>query len=116
MVLEVRADKKNTVILDTDVVYSGKEKVEGEEKLVRKALGLPVTKQLVYYGNPTNADSVVKVREYRLSEMYDVTENWYTVDVLLEDGSRELIHSLYLAEMQKPSFIEDMAAQAGHAG
>lgn len=102
---------KDSVVLDTEMTYSGAENPSDEEKLVRKAVGLPVKKQLVYYKDKQRSDSVVSVSSYQLIEMFNITERWYVVEVTLEDGTKARIHSSYLAEMQKPSFIADMAAQ-----
>lgn len=102
---------KDAVVLDSEKVYTGINNPNDEEKLVRKAIGLPVTKQLVYYKDNRNSDSIVNITDYRLLEMYDITDRWYTVEITLVDGSKVRIHSSYLAEMQKPSFIADMAAQ-----
>jgi hypothetical protein len=43
--------------------------------------------------------------------MHAAAERWYTVEIILEDGSGIRIHSDHFAEMQKPGFAEDMAAQ-----
>lgn len=102
---------KDSVVLDTEMTYSGAENPSDEEKLVRKAVGLPVKKQLVYYKDKRSSDSVVSVSSYQLVEMFNITERWYVVEVTLADGAKTRIHSSYLAEMQKPSFIADMAAQ-----
>lgn len=100
-----------TVILDSEKEYTGMEKPSDEEKQIRRAVSLPVTKQLIYYKDKRDAESAVNVQTYRLAEMYNLTERWYIIEVTLEDGTKEKIHSDYLAEMQKPSFIADMAAQ-----
>lgn len=102
---------KDTVILDSEKRYTGTDNPENEEKLVRKAIGLPIKKQLVYYKDKRDADSIVNISEYKIVEMYDTTERWYTIEIYLEDGSEVRIHSGYLAEMQKTSFIADMAKQ-----
>lgn len=99
------------IILDSEKIYTGKDNPPEEEKLVRKAVGLPVKKQLIYYINKHQADSAVKATQYQLIEMYDITERWYTVQIMTENNETVKIHSGYLAEMQKPSFIADMAAQ-----
>lgn len=110
MMQEVRMNNE-TGVPDSDQVYSGMEDPEKAERAVRKALGLPVTKQLVFYKDKRNADSAVNVREYRILERHSLTELWYTLDVTLEDGSGIRIHSDHFSEMQKPGFAEDMAAQ-----
>ena len=57
------------------------------------------------------ADSKENVVEYQLIEMYNITDRWYTIEITLTSGQKVRIHSGYLAEMQKPSFISDIAAQ-----
>lgn len=99
----------DTVILDSEKLYSGMGKlVEREDKLVRKAIGLPVTKQLVFYTDQRDAKSIVNVINYQLVEMYDISEKWYMIDITLSNGQKVRIHSRYFIEMQKPSFITDM--------
>lgn len=58
--------KDEVVVLSTQKEYSGESKPSDDEKLVRKAIGLPVTKQLVFYTNKRKADSFVRVTHYRL--------------------------------------------------
>lgn len=98
------------VVLDSEKQYLGCENPEDTEKLVRKAVGLPVKKQLVYYKNKHDSKSIVNVSAYQLIEMYDISERWYTIEITIESGEKIRIHSGYLIEMQKPSFIADMAA------
>ncbi len=109
MIQEVKQGKDN-IVLDSNKKYSGMENPSEEEKLVRKIIGLPIKKQLIYYRDKTNPDSVINVIEYQLVEMYDISERWYTIEITLIDGNKTKIHSGYLIEMQKPSFIADMAA------
>ncbi len=101
----------DVIILNSEIKYSGSEKLDDNEKLVRKAVGLPVTKQLIFYKDKRTVDSVINVVSYQLVEMFDALDRWYTVEVTLSDGEKVRIHSSYLIEMQKPSFIADMAAQ-----
>ena len=111
---EVTLDDGAVVKLYAGCMYAGGplSKSEIEERLVRKALGLPVTKQLVYYPDKKDKASAVKVTVYQLIEMYAITDRWYTVELILDNGNRVRIHSDYLVEMQKPSFVADMAKQA----
>lgn len=97
--------------MDTDKIYSGCENPSDDEKAARKMLGLPIKKQLVYYPDKRNAESIVNVTSFQIVEAYDITGAWYTIETTTEDGTKARIHSSYLAEMQKPSFIADMAAQ-----
>lgn len=104
--------EKAIVVLDSEKVYSGEAKPSDEEKNVRKAIGLPVTKELIYYQNIRDASSAVPIKTYRLCEMYQITDRWYTIEISLENGKSVKIHSDYLIQMQKPSFIADMAEEA----
>lgn len=111
MTQEVRLEK-DTVVLDSEKTYSGMENPDAEEKLVRKAIGLPVKKQLVYYKDKADENSIVNVTSFRIEEMYEVSDRWYTIEIATAEGDVRRIHSAYLAEMQKPSFVSDMAAQS----
>ena len=99
------------IVLDSDSIYSGSANPSPEEKLVRKAVGLPITKQLIYYNDKHDPSSIVYVLSYRIIEMYQITERWFIIEIYTEDGKTVRVHSVFLAEMQKPSFIADMKAQ-----
>lgn len=103
------------VNLSPEAMYSGEENPGPEERMIRKAVGLPVTKQLVYYKDTLNTNSVENVISYKLIDMFQITERWFVVEVTLENGETRRIHSAFLAEMQKPSFIADMKAQQNKA-
>lgn len=100
------------VSLDSERLYSGAQNLDDAEKKVRKAIGLPVTKQLVYYKDIHDSKSAVAIKKYRLAEMYEISDRWYTVEIVLDDESVVRIHSYYLAEMQKPSFVSDSGRTA----
>ncbi len=106
---EVKIDDQ-TVILDSEITYSGLANPDDDEKLVRKAIGLPITKQILYYKDKRNSDAV-RVINYRIVEMYQITDRWYTLELTTEENTITQIHSAYLAEMQKANFIADMAKQ-----
>ena len=78
------------------------------EKVVRIVLDLPITKELVYYTNARDKDSVVKVEKFRISELFDKTELWATLEIMTDSGNTLMIHSWFFRHMQKPSFIKDM--------
>lgn len=99
------------VTLDSEKLYSGMDNPQGEEKLVRKALGLPIKKQLIFYKNKLDAESVTNIITYQLVKMFNITERWYTIEISTADGNTARIHSSFLIEMQKPSFVADMMAQ-----
>lgn len=104
------------VALSSDALYDGGEKPSSEEKLIRKAVGLPVTKQLVYYKDTLNQNSVINIESYKLIKMFQITERWFVIEVNIENGETKRIHSAFLAEMQKPSFVSDMKAQQEKSG
>ena len=60
MVKDIKVDGK-IITLDSEVLYSGMENPQGEERLVRKAIGLPVTKQLIFYKNKLYTESAIDV-------------------------------------------------------
>lgn len=95
MTLEIKLPKE-TVMLDSEETYSGGKDLDDRQKSVRRAVGLPITKELVFYTGKSNADSVVSIDTYRLVEMYTITDPWFTVEVKLKNGSMERIHSLHL--------------------
>lgn len=99
---------ESEIAVDTEDIYSGTTELSLLEKQVRKAIGLPVTKQLIYYTDK-NSDSVVPILNYRVREFFP---EWSIIEVTLTNGEIYVIHSSYLAEMQKPSFVADMARQA----
>jgi hypothetical protein len=100
--------KGETIVLESDRLYSGGTDLSEDDKQARKALGLPMTKQLVYYKDKTDKQSIIFVTQYKIVEMYDITDKWYTLELALINNMTVRIHSSYFAEMQKSSFIEDM--------
>ena len=75
------------------------------EKTIRKQLGLPVTKQLVYYDLDKNKYNIISYAVCESHESYD------TLEIRLENNKKVKIHEAYLREMQRPDFekyIEEM--------
>lgn len=109
----VREFKVNddTIILDSEKDYSGSDEISDEEKVIRRFLGLPIKKQLVYYLDKKDKNSIIGIERYRLVEMYGNEDAWCTVEIFLKNNESVRIHSRYLVEMQKPSFIEDIKKQ-----
>ena len=99
------------VHVDTTSIHPGTAKELSEGELdVRRLLGLPLTKDLVYYPDPRDNRNV-PVTDYRIAEMYDISDPWFTIT--FSTGSRQVcIHSMFFAEMQKPSFVTDMKKAA----
>lgn len=79
-------------------------------KELRKLIGLPKTKPLVYYSDKHDASSKTEVVDFWVEKVFDEDENnvWYGVTVLLPDGTEKRLHSAYFAMMQKKSFIQDV--------
>ncbi|MBP5414396.1 MAG: hypothetical protein ILN61_04025 [Lachnospiraceae bacterium] len=78
---------------------------------LRKQLGLPLTKELVYYPpryedkthSPIAVDDVKVVREF---------PSYYTLEITLKDCTKKIVHSKYFASMQSPHFLDDMKKDA----
>ena len=87
--------------------YSGAVK-DSASKDERKRLGLPVTKQLVYYKDKRDVQSKVNVVSFFEVERFPT---WSLIRLQLADESETDIHSSYFVEMQSPSFIRDMEEQ-----
>lgn len=97
--------------LQLNVVYSGKIPETDAEKAIRRVLKLPVKKALVYYKDVKDSASVIDVEQFEVTEKYDITDFWCTLRIKLADGTERNIHSSYLSEMQKSTFIADMEKQ-----
>ena len=97
----------NEIAIDSETTYSGEAELSSMERLVRKAVGLPVTKQIVFFTDE-KTNSAVPVLNYQVKEFFN---EWCIIEVTLANGETRSIHSSYLAEMQKPSFVTDMARQ-----
>lgn len=98
--------------MEMEQVYSGKPSENEAEKNVRRELGLPVTKQLIYYLDKSDPNSFIDVENFKIIESFEITAKWYMLDVTIKTGDVIRIHSSHFAEMQKPNFVADMAAQS----
>jgi len=66
-------------------------------KEVRRELGLPIKKDLIYYTSALSADTACNVREFRVSEIYnDSNDMWCVLEVTLATGETRKIHSSFL--------------------
>ena len=104
--------KLTSVTVDSETWYTGspqpKTKEETIDKAVRRAIGLPITKQLVFYESIRDAGSAVNIVKYRVFESYHISDSWYGIEVITANDHIHRIHSWHLIEMEKPSFIDDM--------
>lgn len=88
--------------------YTGEAEPSNREKRVRRAIKLPVTKQLVYYPDKNDQESKVNILRYKVVEQYKKGDQWFIIEIETETGDIIKIHSDFLIEMQKPSFITDL--------
>lgn len=99
-----------SVLVEKGQVHPGKVTtgLTDEEKALRKLLGLPVTKDLVYYSSARDETSKMIVDKFEVDEAYQITDPWF--ELLLHIGEKRVkIHHRYFAEMQNPTFISDMS-------
>ena len=105
-------NNKRKNYMEMEQVYSGSPSENEAEKSIRRELGLPVTKQLIYYLDKSDPNSFVDVENFKIIESFEITAKWYMLDVTIKTGDIIRIHSSHFSEMQKPSFVADMAAQS----
>lgn len=79
-----------------------------DTKELRKEIGLPVTKGIIYWCKETS-DSWKKINvvDYEIVATYEPSGS-KSVVITLENGNRVRILSDYLADMQKTSFLNDI--------
>lgn len=83
-------------------------KVSEEERLLRKELGLPVTKPLRYMQRRIGGFEEKAVVAYEIVERTPISQTPALL-VTMEDGEQIRVLAPYFAEMQRPSFERDMA-------
>ena len=98
-----------TVVVEEGQVYSGRimTALTEEEKNLRKLLGLPVTKDLVYYSSSRDENSKIIVDEFEIVEIFQKNDPWFELELHIGDNKVK-IHHRYFAEMQSATFISDM--------
>jgi len=97
------------VEIDSEKEYSGnRQSADSEERYIRKLYGLPVTKALVYYSDSKSENSRKNIVSYKILDFFDITDKWSTLLIKTEDGEEVRILSMYLADMQSPTFVDDM--------
>jgi len=74
-----------------------------EERELRRFLKLPITKQLVRYERTIYPNWEKHDLEYAV--IRELFPDWFVIE--MDNG--EMIHSMFLSEMQKPDFTELMA-------
>lgn len=87
--------------------YRDDMKSSDAERLRRKLLGLPVTKKLRYMERIVGGFAERPVVAYDIEKFYPISE-CYSLILKLDNDQVVRILSPYFAEMQKPSFADDM--------
>ncbi len=84
---------------------------EFDTKEFRKKMGFPLTRDLKYYSKIDGNWKVNDIVSYEIVGTYDSGSN--SMLISLDDSTKVRIHSDYLAEMQKPSFVVNNKVQVG---
>lgn len=100
-------DKTVNVSVDSDKWYIGTAPDDKQDRDLRKLLGLPVTKALVYYKNPRDESSKMNVLEFRVVKIYEISDFWAIIEIVTDTGRNVKIYSAFLAHMQKPAFVKE---------
>lgn len=83
-----------------------------DSKELRKSIGLPVTKGLIYWHkSESHSWRQINIIDYEVVATYEPSGS-KSLEITLEDGSRVRILGDYLADMQKPSFLSDIGESA----
>lgn len=101
----VTEDREVAVLIGTSGPGAAASLSEADIDL-RRLLGLPITKDLVYYPS-AREDYRKTVDKFEIDNIFNITEPWFTLKLFLGDSTVR-IHHRYFAEMQSPSFIADM--------
>ena len=73
---------------------------------LRRLLGLPITKDLVYYSS-VREECKKAVDKFVIDQIFTITEPWFVL-MLFMGKETVRIHHRYFAEMQSPTFVSDM--------
>ncbi len=98
------------IICSTDEPYADAVAIlirKEDEKKLRKELGLPTRKQLVFYKS-RYSKSPQLVKNFRIQSDHGC---YRTVEVVLDNGEVVNVHEAYLRQMQSSSFTEDRRAE-----
>lgn len=80
---------------------------ENDTKELRKELGLPITKQLVYWKKQNLEWVSFNVLDYEVVEVYEPSHS-SSLMITIDNGEKIRILGDFFADMQKPSFVSDM--------
>ncbi len=110
----VTKNNKNMDITNNDSIEAFVEAIHNDattdSKNLRRLLGLPITKELVYMERDASGFTPYRVVSYQVVEWYN--ESNASLEVALANGNSFRILGDYFSHMQKPSFEKDMVADS----
>lgn len=80
---------------------------DNDTKELRKEIGLPVTKQLVYWRKDNAVWNSYVVTNYEVVDTYEPSKS-HSLKVLLANGEEVRILADYFSDMQKTTFVSDI--------
>lgn len=99
--------EEKDIIIDIGTEGAGSAAALTEDELdVRRFMGLPTTKDLVYYPS-SREDKKIMVDKFVVDQVFTITEPWFGLVLYMGDNTVK-IHHRYFVEMQSPTFVSDM--------
>ena len=102
---KIKEEKEITIEVGTEGAGAAAALTE-EELDVRRFMGLPTTKDLIYYPS-SREDKSIPVDRFVVDQVFTITDPWFSL-VLYMGEKTVKIHHKYFVEMQSPTFISDM--------
>ncbi len=84
-----------------------------DTKELRKEIGLPITKDIVYWYKHSSCWNKCNVRDYKVVETY-MPSGSKSLMITLETGEQVRILGDYLVDMQKSSFLNDISGETSN--
>lgn len=102
---KIKEEKEITIDVGTEGAGTATALTE-EELDVRRFMGLPTTKDLVYYPS-SREDKKIPVDKFVVDQVFTITEPWFILILYMGEETVK-IHHRYFVEMQSPTFVSDM--------
>ena len=102
---KIKEEKEIKIEVGTEDAGSAEALTE-EELDVRRFMGLPTTKDLVYYPS-SREDKKIPVDKFVVDQVFTITDPWFNLVLYMAENTVK-IHHKYFVEMQSPTFISDM--------
>lgn len=106
-------DETTDTVVQEQLPFLSAEWSEETSNAVKRLLGLPVTKQLVYFRKINGSWEQYPVESWEIVQEYSDS---CTLEIYVEEFGKINIHHAFLSEMQRPSFERDMEEQASMVG